>query len=80
MASQVVHTPRFNKLRTGNYPAWKGNVSATLKTRGWWRIVQGTKKKPKAKDPKAPSAEEQKAMDDWEDKSLRAAGELHLLL
>ena len=51
-----------------------------LKTRGWWRIVQGTEKKPEAKDEKAVTAEEEKAMSDWEDKALRAAGELYLSL
>ena len=57
MASELTSTPRFDKLRVGNYPAWKGNVSAMLKTRGWWRIVQGTEKKPEAQDEKAVTAE-----------------------
>ena len=79
LAFELTPTPRFDKLRVRNYPAWKGNISATLKTRGWWRIVQGTEKRLDYKDAKAPTAEEEKkARDDWEDKALRAAGEIYL--
>ena len=42
--------------------------------------MQGTEKKPQPKDPKAVTAEEEKAVNDWEDKALRAAGEIYLSL
>ena len=40
--------------------------------------MQGKETRPVPKDPKAVTAEELKAIDDWEDKALRAAGEIYL--
>jgi hypothetical protein len=74
------HTPRFDKLRTGNYPQWRGNILALLMTRGSSRLVLGKEKKPVGKDPKNPSEAEVEAMEKWEDKALKAAGEIYLSL
>ena len=42
--------------------------------------MQGKETRPVPKDSKAVTAEELKAIDDWEDKALRAAGEIYLSL
>jgi hypothetical protein len=48
--------------------------------RGSSRLVLGKEKKPVGKDPKNPSEAEVEAMEKWEDKALKAAGEIYLSL
>ena len=80
MASETTSTHRFEKLRVGNYAQWRGDCSAALMVKGWLRITQGKEMKPTPKDPKAPTEAEQEKMDAWEEKALRAAGEIYLSL
>ena len=51
-----------------------------LRTRGWWRIVQQKELRPVVADWDKATAVEGKAVDDWDDKALRAAGEIYLVL
>ena len=76
MSSETSQTPRFDKLRTGNYPQWKGNILALLKTRGESRLVLGKE----LKYSKAPTVAEEEAMAKWDEKGLKAAGEIYLSL
>ena len=80
MASETKSTPSFDKLRTGNYPQWRGNILALLMTRGSSRLVLGKELKPVAKDPKAVTEAETETIEKWEDKALKAAGEIYLSL
>ena len=51
-----------------------------LITRGSTRLVLGKELKPVAKDPKAVTEAETEAIEKWEDKALKAAGEIYLSL
>lgn len=67
-------------LTSGNYPQWSGEVGATLKRKGLWRLVIGKEKRPEAADKKAVSAAEHAAMDAWDVRAEKASGELFLLV
>ena len=45
---------------------------------GLWRLVKGVELKPSRASPDKPTAEELRAEDKWEDKQMKAAGELFL--
>lgn len=70
MSSETFHNPCFDKWRTGKYSQWKGNILAIPMTRGESRLVLGKKEKPNAK--------ETEALQKWEEKALKAAGEIYL--
>ncbi|THH22544.1 hypothetical protein EUX98_g8150 [Antrodiella citrinella] len=68
----------FKPLITGNYPQWSGEMRAWLMRNGLWRLVKGVDVKASRADPLALTAEESKAENAWDDKAMKAAGELFL--
>lgn len=46
-------------------------------TRGSFRLVEDKELRPVAKDAKAPTKADVKAMEKWDDKALKAAGEIY---
>ena len=49
-------------------------------SKGLWRLVKGDEKEPVAVDDSKPTEAERKARSDWQDRALKAAGELYLAL
>ena len=79
MDSSTTSRPRFEALKTGEYPRWAGNMRAWLMAKGLWRLVHGDELKPGVldKDGKA-TVKELEAISQWGDRALKAAGELYL--
>ena len=71
---------QIDKLQTANYPKRRGDVLALLMTRGSPRLVLGKKLRPVAQDSKAVTEAETEAQEKWDDRALRAAGEIYLSL
>ena len=63
-------TDSFPKLNTGNYPSWKLNMRARLRSKGLWTITDGKRSRP---------ADADKA-EKWDNNKDEAAGDLFLLL
>ena len=80
MSSDSVHKLRFDPLRVGNYPQWRNNALALLMTKGWAQLVLGKQKRPTPAVAGTPKPEEQVLMDAWDEKAMKAAGELFLTL
>ncbi len=49
-------------------------------SKGLWRLVKEDEKEPVAVDDSKPTEAERKARADWQDRALKAAGELYLAL
>ena len=49
-------------------------------SKGLWRLVKGVEVEPVVKDESAPTEAEGKARETWQDRALRAAGELYLAI
>ena len=79
MDSSTTSGPRFEALKTGEYPRWAGNMRAWLMAKGLWRLVHGDELKPGVldKDGKG-TVKELEAISQWGDRALKAAGELYL--
>ena len=71
-------TPNFTKLNATNYPTWEGDMSAWLRSHGQWRIVSGQKLCPILSA--TPTAAELTAVESWEDKAEKAAGNIYLMV
>ncbi|EKM50404.1 uncharacterized protein PHACADRAFT_200348 [Phanerochaete carnosa HHB-10118-sp] len=80
MVSEVVSTPHFDKLHTENYLQWHGNIFAVLMMKEWLHLVPGNKLRPVSVVSQAPTKMKHQAFEKWDDKALRAAGELYLSL
>jgi LTR polyprotein gag-polypeptide-like protein len=72
--------PNFPKLRTGNYPTWKGEMTAWLRAHLLWSIVSGKESQPVPVDDKAPTEAESKSLKDWSSRSDQAAGLIYLMV
>jgi len=72
--------PKFTALKIGGFATWEPQIVTYLRFKGWFNVVNGTTKKPTAKDPKAVTKEEQEAIDDWDNINQRAAGAITLAL
>jgi len=72
--------PKFAALKIGGFATWEPQIVAYLRFKGWFNIVKGNTKKPTTKDPKAPTKDEQDAIDDWDDINQHAAGVITLTL
>ncbi|KIJ59009.1 hypothetical protein HYDPIDRAFT_33586 [Hydnomerulius pinastri MD-312] len=60
----------ITKLTSSNYSTWKGEMKASLRTRGLWLLVNGTEKRPADSDAEGQAK--------WDIKADKAAGELYL--
>jgi len=72
--------PTFSKLRTGNYPTWKGEMTAWLRAHLLWKIVSEKEPLPTPADTSKPTDAETKSIRDWESRSDQAAGMLYLMV
>ena len=61
---------KIKPLSNSNYPEWAGEMKAWLMRNGYWRLVSGKEVEPK--DPVA--------LEKWESKAERAAGEIYLII
>ena len=64
-------TPKFKLLSNSNYPEWSGEMKAWLMRNGLWRLVSGKETRPK---------EAGEALEKFEAKVEKAAGEIYLLV
>ncbi|KAG1756178.1 uncharacterized protein EDB91DRAFT_1241276 [Suillus paluster] len=71
MSSEDSKSPiHITKLTSSNYPTWKGEMKAYLRTKGLWLLVSGTEKRP--------ADTQADAQAKWDVKADKAAGELYL--
>ncbi|KAF9470393.1 hypothetical protein BDN70DRAFT_821434, partial [Pholiota conissans] len=61
---------KIKPLSHSNYPEWSGEMKAWLMRNGLWKLVSGKESKPA----------DGSALDKWENKAERAAGEIYLLV
>src|SRR5579863_2274760 len=64
--------PKIKPLSNSNYPEWCGEMKAWLMRNGLWKLVSGKLAKPSPRD--------EDALNKWEAKAERAAGEIYLLV
>jgi hypothetical protein len=62
---------KIKPLSDSNYPEWAGEMKAWLMRNGYWRLVNGKELKP---------TKDQDALNTWECKAERAAGEIYLMV
>jgi len=72
------NTPNFDKLTSNNYPTWADEMEAWFRSAGLWRVVSGSSTRPTCSN--KPTTEEEAAIDAWELKSDKAAGQLFLMV
>ena len=72
------NTPNFDKLTSNNYPTWAGEMEAWFRSAGLWHVVSGSSKRPTVSTTTTP--EQEAAIDAWELKSDKAAGQLFLMV
>ena len=68
MASET-SSPKFKPLSNSNYTEWSGEMKAWLMKLGYWKLVAGKELKP---------MKDADALDKWEAKAEKAAGEIYL--
>ena len=54
------------KLDKNNYPAWKFRMTNFLKGKGYWDFIKGDNENAPIMSERNPSAEERKALKDWQ--------------
>ena len=75
MSSSTSFTASITPLNNSNYPTWKLEVTALLRTKGLFRLVNGTVTKPTVKDGDSSSLDK---LETYLDKLEQAAGILIL--
>lgn len=78
MTTSFAGLPHYELLNETNYADWSVNTKAFLQSQKLWRLVNGSLTRPSLSG--TPTAEEHKAIDDWDDRSERACGVLMLSL
>ena len=73
-------TPHFALLATSNYPQWSEHARAWFRACGLWDLVVGKELRPSAASSGTVTASEQEKLEDWDQRAMRAAGELYLLV
>jgi len=72
--------PKFAPLKMGGFAAWQPQMTAWLRFKGWFTVVDDKYKRTVPKDTTKVTKEEQDKMDWWDDAGERAAGAITLAL
>jgi transposase InsO family protein len=74
MSSSDSTMAKIKPLSNNNYPEWSGEMKAWLMRNGLWKLVSGKELKPTR------TTDNAEAVDKWELKAEKAAGEIYLLV
>jgi len=72
--------PKFAPLKMGGFAAWQPQMTAWLRFKGWFTVVNDKYKRTVPKDTTKVTKEEQDEMDWWDDADEHAAGAITLAL